>query len=57
MTLSVSKNPHRFIMGEMLWPLAPLFLTGSSSFLQVLRTYINAGMIPDPSIYYGVICP
>ena len=38
------ENPHRLIMGKMLWPLAPLFFFGSSSFLQVTRTTIISRM-------------
>ena len=41
--------------------LAPSFLIESSSYLQVMRTCINAfknefEFLPDPTIDYGVIC-
>ena len=34
------ENPHRLIMGEMLWSLATLFLIGYSSYLQVTSACI-----------------
>ena len=46
-SLSVWKNPHRLIMGEILLKcltLMPSFLDGSSSFLQVTRPTIKVWM-------------
>ena len=43
--MSVWKNPHRLIMGELFTTtLVPSFLDGSSSFLQITRPTIKAGM-------------
>ena len=44
MPLSIWKNPHRLIMGEMLTTLGLSILNGSSSFLQTRRTAIKAWM-------------
>ena len=50
--LSVLKNPHRLIMGEMLCCRVVLsILEGSSSFLQITRPTINAQM----SLNFGMI--
>ena len=50
--LSVWKNPHRLIKGEILLPLLVLsILNGSSSFLHTIRTTIKAWM----SLNFGKI--
>ena len=63
--LTAWKNAHILIMGEM-WPIAPSFLNGSSSFLQIYmyggRAWIKAlieFLISSnyPTIDYGVSCP
>ena len=54
------KNSHRLIMGKTkVITFSRLFLIGSFSYLQVVRTYIKAEFeFPtDPTTDYGVSCP
>ena len=60
--LDCLENPHRLIMvGEIVVnTLAPSFLNGSSSFLQIIRRRCMKAMIefrPEPTIDSGVSCP
>ena len=45
--LSVWKNPHRLIMGEILYHSSAFNVNGSSSFLHTIRTTIKAWMSLD----------
>ena len=49
--LSVWKNPHRLIMGDIVTTLVLSILNGSSSFLHTIRTTIKAWM----SLNFGKI--